>query len=129
VARNLTYLQPTAYHIRIDGHIRSIRAVEIIISNTGIVGTPRFHLWDTSVIDDGLLEVLAIRQWSPGTALDALLDVSTQGKKRAIALIGRGKEVHISSLKPVPVLADGDPLDQHPVKVSVIPKAINLIVP
>jgi diacylglycerol kinase family enzyme len=103
--------------------------VEVVISNTGIIGTPRFHLWDNSVIDDGQLEVLAIRQWSPGTALDAILDVSIPGKKHAIALIGRGKEIQISSLKSVPVLADGDPINQTPVKVTVLPKAINLIVP
>ena len=128
VARASLKVSPCDYDLLIDGRAIQTRAIEILVTNTGVLGTPQYHLHETSRLDDGRGEVLGLSNLSPVTVTDAVFDVLLRRKKRAIRLIGEGSEIEIRSSEPKPVQGDGDIIGVTPVKITVRPRAINFIV-
>ncbi len=129
VAKASLKVSPGNYELKIDGRSLQTRAIEIHVTNTGILGTPQYHLLETSRIDDGKVEVLRLGNLSPVTVTDAVLDVLLRRRKRAIHLIGEGSAIEITSAVPRVVQGDGDIIGTTPVKIMVRPRAINFIVP
>jgi diacylglycerol kinase (ATP) len=128
VAKASWKLSPCNYELVIDGRACAARAVEVHVTNTGILGLPQYHLNETSLVDDGRVEVLGLSDLSPVTVIDAFLDVLLRRKKRAIHLIGEGSEISITSGQPEPVQGDGDIIGLTPLNITVRPRAINFIV-
>jgi diacylglycerol kinase family enzyme len=128
VARASLKVAPCDYELTIDGRACPVRAIEIHVTNTGVLGTLQYHLNETSRIDDGKVEVLGLSHLSPVTVVDAVLDVLMRRKKRAIRLIGVGSEITIHSAQVQAVQGDGDIIGPTPVKIKVRPRAINFIV-
>ena len=129
VARASWNTSPSNFEVIIDGQKHQSRAVEIHVTNTGVLGRPQYHLNETSHIDDGKVEVLGLSDLSPVTVVDAVLDVLLRRKKRAIRLVGEGAQVIIRSGAYQPAQGDGDVIGPTPVTIRVIPKAVNFIVP
>jgi diacylglycerol kinase family enzyme len=130
IARVSRKIAPHDFQITIDGKMVPIRAVEIHVTNTGILGLPQYHIHEKSRIDDGRAEVLGLRQWTPQKVADALLDVALRRRnKRAIHFIGEGAAIRIESSHKLSVQADGDIIGEVPVEVVVRRQAINFIVP
>lgn len=116
------------YELLIDGHTHSIRAVEIHVTNTGVLGVPQYHVHESSRIDDGSVEVVALSQWTPQEIADAALDITLRRKKRVIRFIGGGREIRISSNQNLAVQGDGDIIGRTPVDITVRPRVTNFIV-
>jgi diacylglycerol kinase family enzyme len=129
VAKASLKVSPGNYELKIDGSSLKTRAIEIHVTNTGILGTPQYHLLETSRIDDGKVEVLELSNLSPVTVTDAVLDVLLRRRKRAIHLIGEGSEIEIKSAVPKAVQGDGDIIGLTPATIKVRPRAIKFIVP
>jgi diacylglycerol kinase (ATP) len=129
MARASWSTSPSDFEIVIDGQLHHSRAVEIHVTNTGVIGRPQYHLYETSNIGDGKVEVLALNDLSPVTVVDAVFDVFLRRKKRAIRLIGEGSEIIIKNSGYQPAQGDGDVIGPTPVAIKVIPQAINFIVP
>ena len=128
MARATLKTVPCDYDLTIDGRSVTTRAIEIHVTNTGVLGTPQYHLNETSRIDDGRVEVLALSNLSPVTVVDAVFDVLLRRKKRAIRLIGEGSEIVIRSEQRVAAQGDGDIIGPTPVKITVRSRAVNFIV-
>jgi diacylglycerol kinase (ATP) len=128
MARASWSTSPSNFEVVIDGRVHHSRAVEIHVTNTGVLGRPEYHLHETSHIDDGKVEILALSDLSPVTVADAVLDVFLRRKKRAIRLIGEGSDIIIRSAAYQPAQGDGDVIGPTPVAIKVIPQAINFIV-
>ena len=129
VARASLKAAPCNFEIEIDGRKVHSREIELHITNIGVLGLPRYHIHEHSLIDDGIVEVLGLSNLLPTTVFGAVLDVLLRRKKQAIRLIGKGSNIVISSEKQQTAQGDGDIIGPIPVTIKVRPRAINFIVP
>lgn len=129
IIRNSRRIKPRNFDIRIDGDYFNINAAELHVTNTGVLGTPRFRLYQDSLIDDGKAEVLILRHWSLIELFNMLLDALTHRESQAIRLVGQGRDILIQSKEPITIQADGDVQHKTPVRIKVLHRAINFIVP
>ncbi|PPD57346.1 diacylglycerol/lipid kinase family protein [Dehalogenimonas etheniformans] len=130
VARASLKAVPCDYEITIDGRKVCGREIELHVTNLGVLGLPRYHIHETSHIDDGKVEVLGLSNLLPTTVIGAVLDVLLRRRKRrAIRFLGEGSEIVISSIAKQSVQGDGDIIGQTPLAIKVRPRAINFIVP
>jgi diacylglycerol kinase (ATP) len=126
--RNYNKIKARAYDLNIDGNNYHTKAVELHVTNTGVIGTPRFRIYPDSRIDDGKAEVLSMRHRSISEFFNVLLDILTRRKRQAIQMIGSGRDILIQSKSPIEVQGDGDILQKTPVKIQVQRQSINFIV-
>jgi len=105
LAHHLRHVQPVDLKLGIDGVEFQTAAVEAHVTNTGVIGTPRYIICDSSRIDDGRIEVIALDQWSLKDQVDTVLDILTPREKKAIRLLGSGRTIVIDSPRPIPVQA------------------------
>ncbi|XUX00104.1 MAG: diacylglycerol kinase family protein [Dehalogenimonas sp.] len=130
VAKASLKAAPLHFDVVIDGRKVSSRDVELHVTNIGALGLPRYHIHETSRIDDGVVEVLGLSDLAPTTVIGAVLDVLLRRRnRRAIRFLGEGSEIVISSAAKQSVQGDGDIIDQTPLAIKVRPRAINFIVP
>ncbi|HEX2956961.1 MAG TPA: diacylglycerol kinase family protein [Chitinispirillaceae bacterium] len=129
IVRNSNRIKTHKYQVWVDGKTFNTRAIELHVTNTGIIGMPRFSIYRESRFDDGIAEILMLRRWSIKEIFNAILDILVVRKRQAIRLIARGEEILIRSNVPVAVQADGDIIQNTPVKINVRHQAINFIVP
>ena len=129
VIRSRDKIRVLNFDLQIDGSPCKIRAIEVHVTNTGVIGLPRYRLYPDSRLDDGKAEVLILRQMSLKDISNAVLDILTRRERQAIQLVGQGKDILIQSRAPVEVQADGDIVRQTPVRIRVLCQAINFIVP
>jgi YegS/Rv2252/BmrU family lipid kinase len=129
ILRNSSGMKTQSYQIQVDGRTLDIRAVELHVTNTGVLRTPRFNIYQESRFDDGMAEILILRHWSLKEIFNAILDLLIQRKKQAIKMVARGENIIIRSQTPIAVQADGDIIRKTPVTIKVLPQAINFIVP
>lgn len=120
---------PYDYELTIDGRLYPVQAVEIHVTNTGVLGLPQYHIHDSSRLDDGKVEVLVLEKWSPQSITDTALDVLLRRRKKAIRFIAEGSRITIGCPDHQSVQGDGDIIvDRMPVDIIVRRQAINFIV-
>jgi len=129
IIRNYKRITAYSYDLQIDGISHNTRAVEIHVTNIGVIGVPQLRVYQNSCIDDGKAEVLSLRHRSFREFFNLLLDILTRRKRQAIRLIGKGEDIIITSKSPIAVQADGDILQETPVRIKVLSKAINIVIP
>jgi diacylglycerol kinase (ATP) len=128
IIRNFGQIKAHNYQIQVNDSLYNIRAIELHVTNTGIIGTPRFQIYRNSRIDDGEAEVLIFRHWSIKEIFNAILDIMINRKGQAIKLIAAGNDILIKSNVPMAVQGDGDIIQETPVRIKVLPQVINFIV-
>jgi lipid kinase YegS len=89
----------------------------------GILVAPR------ACIDDGLLDVLVVRQISPTALLVAARELQQLPPDGEYISYWQTPWLEVHSEEAIPVNLDGEPLRLSAVRYEVLPKAISLIVP
>ena len=92
-------------------------------SGGGIQVAPRAQ------IDDGLLDVLVVRQISPTALLAAARELQQLPPDGEYISYWQTPWLEVHSEEPIPVSLDGEPLRFSTVRYETVPKAISLIVP
>lgn len=115
--------------VSIDGEVTRQRTLLIIVSNAQLYG-PSIRLAPQAQLDDGMLDVYIFRGVS---TLDyfrhfgrLLIGKHMQYPKLEVY---RAKRVEIASDKPLPLHVDGDPYGYTPLRISVAPKAVRVVMP
>jgi YegS/Rv2252/BmrU family lipid kinase len=127
----LAGIQPAAFEVEVDGNRQSIRASEVFAVNTVNLGSSR-HFLDLDIEnDDGVLDVFIFRSKTAGAYIRLLANVLLRRSKEESDLerYAVRERLVIRSTKPVLVQADGDLIGNTPIEVSILPKAVSLIVP
>ncbi len=127
----LLHLPKTTQHtfsIEIDGRRQQVKAAELFVVNSGVLGRSQYTVSD-SKIDDGVLEVGIVREASIRGIVDVLLDILIRKRKKGFQLIGQGKHITVLTEKPLIVQADGDIIGETPLTIEVVPKAATFVVP
>jgi diacylglycerol kinase (ATP) len=136
---NLTYyvtafavsvgLRGTRVTIVIDGKAVRKRVLLIVVTNAQLYGSS-WKLAPTARLDDGFLEVYVFKG---GNMIDALrhFGMIVIGKHLQDPRVDvyRGQTIEIRGGKPLPLHLDGDPAGQTPIKISVAPRMLRVIVP
>jgi len=116
------------FSIEIDGRQQQVKAAELFVVNSGVLGRSQYTVSD-SRIDDGVLEVGIVRDASIRRIVDVALDIFVRKQKKGFQLIGQGKHITVSTEKPMIVQADGDIIGETPLTIEVVPKAATFVVP
>lgn len=120
------------YTVTLDGQSRSIRAAEVMISNTTLLKKPPMVFGPPETLGDGQLEVYALTAHYPWDYLRLVWDLFVRPGKPAAKLshwvIKQSARVDAPRRSPM-VQADGEVIGHTPVEIKLVPKAIHVIMP
>ncbi len=123
-------LKPRHLIVTVDGEAHKYRAVEVAITNCGILGKMLYPKGPDICVDDGHLDVWVL---SMQTFLDYpryLFDLVTGRPTKLHAhFIKAEKSISIRCSVPLSVQADGDIIGRTPVEIEILPGALTVLVP
>ncbi|MGH7527348.1 MAG: diacylglycerol/lipid kinase family protein [Gemmatimonadales bacterium] len=126
-------IRSTAHVITIDGVEYDANAAMVLVANCGEVIPPLVRLRHGIRPDDGLLDVVVMRANSFGQSVRAVWDLlrDAPGIDREDASVGyaQGREIRVETHPVQPVQLDGEPGGETPFTVTVVPRAIRIMVP
>jgi diacylglycerol kinase (ATP) len=120
------------YMLRLDGRPRSIRAAEVLISNTTMLEKPPFLFGPPETLGDGQLEVYVVTARTLGDYMRLVWDVFLRSGKPAAKLShwAARQSARIDSFRRSSLVqADGEMIGHTPVEIHLVPKAIHVIMP
>ena len=131
--RLMSELRSTLHSITIDGVEYEANAAMVLVANCGEVIPPFVKLGPGITPDDGLLDVVVVRADNFPQSLRAVWDLlrlrpGTSGPDAYVGHV-RGREVKVETDRPQPVQLDGEPGGTTPFTASVVPGAIQIMVP
>lgn len=127
--RSLLTFRPVGYRIILDGQDQTEDGFTVVVANSGYYAAG-VHIVPTAEVDDGLLDVLLIKDVARWRLIAALREIySGTHLRRPEMEIRRGREVVLTANRPIPVYADGEPLTDMPVRVRVLPGALRVLSP
>lgn len=120
------------FKLTVDGRNILFRASEIFIANSGVLlGLKALELDPDITLDSGKLSICHAR-------LDSIFDYVRMAFQIAVKPVSENedvdcvdalREVRIESNRPVRVQGDGELIGHTPVTISLIPHALNVIIP
>jgi YegS/Rv2252/BmrU family lipid kinase len=125
----LVQWQPATFTIDIDGDRKEITGYTVAAANNKAYGGGMYAAPDAE-LDDGLLDVGACGNVSKLTFLRGMGKIF-KGEHRKILQVQewRAAEARLDADRPFECYADGDPIATLPVTVSLLPRALRVIVP
>ena len=119
------------FQVTVDGVVAYIRATELFIANSGtLLGLKALQLDPRADLDTGRMSVCYIRLRSLFDYLRiALRLIAAPSEKRELDCIDVHREVRIHCHEPVPVQGDGEQVGTTPVTISLVPRALKIVVP
>lgn len=117
------------HRITVDDTVLDVNAALVSIANCGRVTSLHFGLGPGITLDDGYLDVMAIRadgMLEGLVALWELLSGRSNGKGKIVR--ARGRKITVTCDTVRPVQADGDVVGETPLSVEVVPGAIEVMV-
>lgn len=129
VLLELADLRPTELRLRIDGAEWQGRALLVAVANAQSYGAG-MRIAPQASITDGLLDVVLVREMSRLHFLRSLpLVFRGAHLSHSHVQVWQGREVHIETAEPAPVLVDGDLRAHTPLTVRVLPGRARLWLP
>jgi YegS/Rv2252/BmrU family lipid kinase len=117
------------FEVTIDGERHEFTGYSVAVGNSKAYGGGMF-LFPHAELDDGRLEVLMVREYSK---LRVLRDIPGVFKGKHVdnpqVTFASGEVVEVSADRPFAVYADGDPIGELPVTVTVAKQVVRVIVP
>jgi YegS/Rv2252/BmrU family lipid kinase len=128
--RALITWKPARFEVTVDGgqpHV--LLGYTVAAANSGAYGGGML-LAPNASLEDGALDVVLVEH-TPKLRFLRLIPSLFKGehvRQREVQVL-RGAEVRISADRPFTMYADGDPIAELPVTVSVLPRAVQVIIP
>jgi diacylglycerol kinase family enzyme len=119
------------FQVSIDGAITYMRATELFIANSGtLLGLKALRLDPEADLDTGRLSVCYARLRSLfDYARIAIKLLAAREEKRELNCTDARREVRIHANQPVPVQGDGEQVGTTPVTITLVPRALHIVVP
>ncbi len=129
--RKLIGYQAKSMVLRIDDQVHCLRAWDVLVANVGVLGFPVFHWHPEICPTDGKLNLIVLTVSSP---LDIIrvtwrLLLGLPGSHSPLTVHRVDRDVTIATRHPHPVQADGEIVGTTPVTVTIVPKAIIVMIP
>jgi diacylglycerol kinase (ATP) len=120
------------FQVTIDKTLTYIRASELFIANSGILlGLKAFTLDPNADLDTGRMSVCYARirtVWDYVRIALKIIAAPNEGNDELHCTEAR-REVRIHTNRPVPIQGDGDKIGTTPVTITLVPRALNVVVP
>jgi YegS/Rv2252/BmrU family lipid kinase len=127
--RALATWKPASFELRLDGEPASLRGYTVAVANSAAYGGGMMMAPDAS-LDDGLFDVVLVGDGSRWQFLRQLPTVFRGEHVNSPQVqVLRARTVEITADRPFTMYADGDPIAELPVTVSVLPGAVQVMVP
>jgi YegS/Rv2252/BmrU family lipid kinase len=128
--RALVGWKQATFTLTIAGERTAYRGYGVAAANSQAYGGGMYAAPDAE-LDDGMLDVVTLSETSKWRFLTGVLPKVFDGEHTKLPEIGvrRAAEVHIEADRPFAVYADGDHLADLPATVSLLPRALRVIVP
>jgi len=129
--RALAAWRPARFDIEADGApARSVTGYSVGMANNSAYGGGMYAAPHAS-LDDGLLDLVTVRDMPKHRFLTQLLPRVFKGTHVDMPEVeeSRARSVRISADRPFVVYADGDPIGETPVVISVRPHALRVMAP
>jgi YegS/Rv2252/BmrU family lipid kinase len=123
--------QPRRYYLTIDGQKIHVKASQVLVANTGMMGQPGFRWGPNIRPDDAQLDLCVCRARSFLDFAEILWHVIKGSHKKSSNVhyeVAR-RQVIIDAKHPLPVQADGEILGPTPVTIEVVAQALHVVVP
>jgi diacylglycerol kinase (ATP) len=142
---NLRNPPQATYRITMDGKVVESEGMTCIVANSGSLGRPGLSIMPDVRVDDGLLDVIVVRQADLRTWLAVTVNVA--GLTDITPVAGdadiedvveqteknlqhwQAREIEIEADPVQSVQSDGEMIDDTPIHCRVLPKAIQILVP
>jgi diacylglycerol kinase (ATP) len=120
---------PRPLHLVVDGHELEREVVLVAVGNGAFFGGS-FRILPDAQMDDGWLDLCLVNRLERQRILRAIPSVY-RGRHRGhpAAEFYRARRIRILSPEPLSVFADGEYVQETPVTIEIIPRAIRVIVP
>lgn len=117
------------YTIEMDGAVEEVEGLACMVANAGTLGVPGLSISPLVKIDDGLLDVFVLRR--ADFAEISSLAASAMGVPPGPASVPHWqcRQLTLTAEPAQDVEVDGEEHGQTPIQVSVLPKALRVIVP
>lgn len=117
--------------VEMDGETRRYRATEINAANAGIIGIESISWGEDVRLDDGQINLCRARVENLWEVLTLVFGVIFRRQKQLHELNCQSFSdyVEIRSRRPVPVQGDGEEYGTTPIRIEVVPSALDVIVP
>ena len=122
---------PRRFAITVDDRTIVVKASQVLVANTGMMGQDPLRWGPDIRPDDGRLDVCIVRARSLAHYLGLLWHVIRASHKSSphVRYEVASRSVVIDAKHPLPVQADGEILGSTPVRIEVVPLAIKVVVP
>jgi YegS/Rv2252/BmrU family lipid kinase len=129
--KTLIGAQPHRFEIQIDGRVEHCRASEVVVANGSSIGSPLLRWGPDICPDDGELDLCIVRAWSLPDYLVLAWKLLWGSERRdtRVRCVQVRHSARIDAKGKMLVQADGDVVSETPMRVSVLPRAVQVIVP
>jgi diacylglycerol kinase (ATP) len=125
----------SSFSVRVDGQLLEVTGSSVVVANSAYYGSG-MKIAPTAVVDDGLLDVIAIAAPTRRSLLKSLPKVYDGSHVDLPEVhVLRGTRVEINADPDVPFAGDGEPISraplpgQTPVVVEVMPASLKVLAP
>ena len=128
-ARSLTHWHRADWEVEVDGESLGFTGYSVAVANSGVFGGG-MYLVPGAKLDDGLLDVVLLRDCPRLKYLVNLPRVfrGTHVTSRDLTFM-QARTVRFRASRPYAAYADGDPIAELPVTITVVPRALKVLVP
>ena len=120
---------PAMFRLTLDGRQEEYEAITCIVANAGRLGIHDLTISPGTSIDDGLLDVLAVRSLDLASLSSVVASIVAATPDQASLGHWQAREIRIESDPPEPVVLDGEECGETPVELRVVPGALAVLVP
>ena len=111
------------YRITVDGETHEADGVSCMVANSGMVGVGDVTVSQSMDVEDGLLNVVVLRAGSDDEPPKKEL------RPDPLLLQWQGREITVEADPPQPIICDGNPRGETPIRARVRPHALAVLVP
>jgi diacylglycerol kinase (ATP) len=127
--RELSRVRNVPHTVTVDGQAIETQAALVMVANCGEIVPPWLRFHRDIAMDDGVLDVVIVsadRWWHGPLAAWQMWSARepVNGRVRFV----RGREVEVRASTPQPVQLDGDPMGTTPLRATIVPGALEVVV-
>ncbi len=117
------------YKLTLDGKVEELEGLWVMIANSASLGAPNLNLVHEIDVSDGLLDVIVVREADLESLLSVVTSIADVKKVGKPLPHWQVREVLVEADPPMAVTGDGEIWEPTPLSSSVIPHAVNILVP
>jgi diacylglycerol kinase (ATP) len=121
--------EPVQFRLTLDGHLEEYEAISCVVANAGRLGVYDLTIAPDTSIDDGLLDVLAVRSLDLASLSAVVASIVAANPVQEDLGYWQAREIRIEADPPQPMVLDGEDHGHTPVEITVLPGALPVLVP